>query len=151
MPTSPTTPTAIDVRRPLTAWILYRSDVLARLPRLQGQNQSEVSKLIAKMWYEETQEVRDEYLRQARKKSEEHRKMYSYCVSRPMKEADKLHSEEKEPEGRITRSMVSRRGFQLANDYAGLPKRGQNSLSKKAPVPKVRRLEACSQISLKSI
>ncbi|KAI0044989.1 hypothetical protein FA95DRAFT_1561627 [Auriscalpium vulgare] len=79
--------------RPPNAWILYRSDMLKNLPPVEpGQPkrpQADVSKAIAVMWKDETEEIRAEYERRAERAKEEHALKYPGYRFAPMKKSDK--------------------------------------------------------------
>ncbi|KAG5637230.1 hypothetical protein H0H81_005352 [Sphagnurus paluster] len=68
-----------SIPRPPNSWILYRSDMVAIMPPPPPgttRSQGDVSRLISRMWKNETPEVRAEYERRAEVKKVEHAAMY---------------------------------------------------------------------------
>ena len=95
---SPGTVTALamtrqNAPRPPNAWILYRSDRLKELPPLaQGERraQADVSRMISRMWKNETDETRQHYERLADEKKAEHSIKYPGYRFQPMKKEERV-------------------------------------------------------------
>lgn len=76
-----------NIKRPSNAWILYRSDAIACLPRVApGQprrSQAEISKIVARAWSNEDPVVKQEYYRRAEVEKVQHKIMHPDYVYRP--------------------------------------------------------------------
>jgi hypothetical protein len=98
--------------RPPNAWILYRSDKIKQLPPVEPgaprRAQSDVSKMISRMWREESESVKAEYEKRADVKKAEHQAKYPNYRFQPMKKSEKEklreQSKEKDPPKRSRRA-----------------------------------------------
>ncbi|KAK4702280.1 hypothetical protein P7C70_g3944, partial [Phenoliferia sp. Uapishka_3] len=67
------------VPRPPNAWILYRSQSIQKLkedPAFEKMRQPDISKIVGRLWREETDEVKQWYQHKAECKKAEHKNMY---------------------------------------------------------------------------
>lgn len=89
----PSTPRVAQPPRPANAWILYRSDKIKELPPVPPgaprRPQSDVSKMISRMWKEETDAVKAIYEKRAELKKAEHQARYPNYRFQPAKKSDK--------------------------------------------------------------
>lgn len=96
--------------RPPNPWILYRSERAKNLPRGPGgMQQSDVSKVIADAWANETADVREHYQHLAEQKKAEHALRYPKYRFRPTSKFEKLLMSEKKRVQREASRDPSRR------------------------------------------
>ncbi|KAI6044670.1 hypothetical protein EDC04DRAFT_326532 [Pisolithus marmoratus] len=113
---SSSTTMTVQPPRPPNAWILYRSDKLRQLPPSKGRAQAEVSKMISKMWQEETDTVRLFYERMADARKAEHQRLYPDYRFQPVKKEDraKMREQQKVARERARAEKKSKRGARSA-------------------------------------
>ncbi|TIB08498.1 hypothetical protein E3P92_03741 [Wallemia ichthyophaga] len=109
------------VPRPANAWILYRSESLAKIKQEQAaakpaqclrESQTELSKNLSARWLNETEEVREHYLAKSEQVKREHKLMYPEYQYKPRrKESGGVRSKSA---ARGQRPVKSGRGAQSA-------------------------------------
>ncbi|KAI6032779.1 hypothetical protein F5J12DRAFT_887668 [Pisolithus orientalis] len=121
--TTTTRTTTVQPPRPPNAWILYRSDKLRQLPPAKGRPQADVSKMISKMWAEETDTVRLLYERMADARKAEHQRKYPEYRFQPVKKEEraKMREQQKVERERARAEKKSKRRATSARPAAQPP------------------------------
>ena len=118
-------------RRPANAWILYRSDKMKVLkptePSAPRRTQADISKLIAEMWKNETEDVKRSYETLSDLAKAEHHAHYPTYRFQPAKRAEKPRGQKKarKAELRAQRGTNARRI--VSSPFAALQERSANS------------------------
>ncbi|KAF8659216.1 hypothetical protein AX16_001877 [Volvariella volvacea WC 439] len=115
--------------RPPNAWILYRADKMREIPKPQPGEprlvQADISRLISRMWKEESDETRAEYERRADAKKAEHAIRYPDYRFQPM-------SKEEKKEKREQKKIRKREGKRVSRGQTPTPA-GPSSIASDLP------------------
>jgi hypothetical protein len=107
---SPTLPSpTFKPPRPPNAWIIFRSEMMRTLPKVPGQSQADVSRIISKIWKEASDETRHLFEQRADAVKTEHQRMYPGYRFQPVKKEEKeRRREEKRLEKERSRAQSRR-------------------------------------------
>ena len=123
---------AIRPRRPANAWILYRSDKMKILkptePSAPRRTQADVSKLIAEMWRNETEEVKKYYETLSDLAKAEHHAQYPTYRFQPAKKTEKPRGQKKARKAQLRAERGTNAQRVVSSTFTPLQERSANSV-----------------------
>ena len=123
---------AIRPRRPANAWILYRSDKMKILkptePSAPRRTQADISKLIAEMWRNETEEVKKYYETLSDLAKAEHHAQYPTYRFQPAKKTEKPRGQKKARKAQLRAERGTNAQRVVSSTFTPLQERSANSV-----------------------
>lgn len=118
-------------RRPANAWILYRSDKMKILkptePSAPRRTQADISKLIAEMWRNETEEIKRYYETLSDLAKAEHHAQYPTYRFQPAKKTEKPRGQKKARKAELRAERGVNAHCVVSSTFAPLQGRSANS------------------------